>query len=92
MVAIVQLEWYIANTHILSIVINKLGYWQEPCSVILFEVDENSEVGFYRIILLFGLAVYLRIEGSWKSLFDAKKVAEQWPEFWGEQLASIRYN
>ena len=32
------------------------------------------------------------MEGSWESLFDAKKVAKQWPEFRGEKLVSIRHD
>ena len=41
---------------------------------------------------MFGLAIYISIEGSWEPPFNAKEVVKQWLEFWGEQWAFIQYN
>ena len=43
-------------------------------------------------MLTFGLAVCLRMKGSWESSFDAKEVDERWPEFRDEQWAFIRHD
>ena len=77
MVAAVQLEKSVANACILWIVISKLGYWEESRLIILFEIDEGSEVRFYRTILTFRLAVRLRVERGGKPPFDAEEVAER---------------
>ena len=62
MVAIVQLKRRIASAHIFSIVESILSHWQELCPVILFEIDKSLDIGFYWIVLTFGLAVCLRME------------------------------
>lgn len=76
MITAIQLEKRIADTHILSIIISKLGHWQEHYLVILFEIDKDLEVSLYCTILMFGLAVCLRVEDYRKPLFDSKEVIE----------------
>ena len=53
-----------ASAYIFSIVISKLGHWQEFCLVNLFEVDKNLDINFYYAIMSFGQAVCLGMEGS----------------------------
>ena len=77
MVAIIQLKKYIAGARILNIIIIELSHWQKPYLAILFKVDKGLEISFHCTILSFDLAVYLKIEGSWKPPFDAKEVTEQ---------------
>ena len=64
------------GAHISSIVINKLCHWQEFCLIIQFEIDKGLKIDFYYVVLTFGLAICLKIEGYRKSLFDFKKVAK----------------
>ena len=92
MVIAVQLERYMAGACIFSIVISKLSYRLEPCSVIPFKIDKSSKVSLYSTISPLGLAVSLRIKGSWESLFNAKKVAEQWSELGVENWALVGHN
>lgn len=66
-----------AGAYIFSIVIKKLSYWQELCLVILFKIDKNSKINFYYIILLFDLAVNLKIKSGEELLFDDKKIAKE---------------
>ena len=77
MIAAVQLERHVTGSAVLCIVISKLGYWQKPSLVILFEVDKSSEERLHGGVLPLGLPVYLRMEGSKKPLLDAKEVAER---------------
>ena len=85
MVAVVQFKRGMAGACIFGVIESKLCHWQESYLVLLFEVDKSAEVCFHRAVLSFGLAVYLKMEGSWEPLFDAKKVKERWSEFWGEK-------
>lgn len=73
----IQLKKRVTGTCILSIVISKLGHWQEPSPVILFEIDKGSEVGFHRAILPLGLVVGLRVEGGGQSASNTEEVAKQ---------------
>lgn len=66
MIVKVQLKKIIASTTIFGIVVDKVGYRQEFCQVILFEINKNSEVNFFCIILLLNLAISLNIKGSKK--------------------------
>ena len=52
------------SARILDVVVRKHGYWQKFCPVILFEIVKDAEIGFHCAVLSFGLAVYLRMEGS----------------------------
>ena len=71
MIPAIQLKWSMAGAHIVSVVISKLGYWQEPYPIILFEVNKDPEIHFHPIILAF------RLESGGKSPLNAKKVAKQ---------------
>ena len=75
MISTIELEKCVAGTSIFGIVIDKLCYKKKPCSIILLEVDKGLEANFYHTILPLNLVIYLRIEGSEESPFDAKKIA-----------------
>lgn len=62
MVATVQFKRRMASAHIFSVIIRKLGYWQEPCPVILLKIDEGPKIYFDYAVLTFGLTVYLLVE------------------------------
>ena len=62
MISAVELKKRIASASILGIIVGKLCHGKEPCPIILFKVDESSEVGFYRTILFFSLAIHLRMQ------------------------------
>lgn len=54
-----------ANTHILNIIINKYDYRQKFSLIVLFEINKKSlEIRFYKDILLFYLAVGLKIKSN----------------------------
>ena len=74
MTTVVQLKQYMGGACIFGIVISELGYWQELCPIILFEVDKSSKVGLYGAVLPFHLAVHLRIKCGREPLLDAQKV------------------
>ena len=76
MVAVIQVERHMANARIFGIIISELGHRQEVCTVILFKIDKGLEVGFYRAILTFGLAICLKMEDCEKLLFYSKEIAE----------------
>ena len=61
-VAAVQLERYVTGAGVFCILIGKFSHWKEPYSVVLFKVDEGSEVGFHGAVLSLGLTVCLRVE------------------------------
>ena len=62
---------------VFCIIMNKLGYWQDPCPVILLEVDKDLKIPLHGIVLPLDLSVYLRIEGGRKLLLDTKEVVER---------------
>ncbi len=84
MVSAVQLERRMAGAYILSIVVCKLGHWQEPCLVILLEVDKGLKIGLYCAILMFRQTISLGVQRRGEPSLDAKKIAEQRPECRGE--------
>lgn len=63
MIVPVELERCRAGTSIFKIVIHKFRYEQELCTIVLLPIDKNKKIGFYCIVLFFGL------------LLNAKKVA-----------------
>lgn len=44
-------------------------------TIILLQIDENSEVGFYNTIFILGLVINLRVKGSKKPSLDSKALA-----------------
>ena len=48
--------------------------------MVLFEIDKGLEVGLHSAMLLFCLAINLKVKNREEPLFDAKEVAEQWPK------------
>ena len=81
-----------AGACVFRVIIRKLGHRQEPGPIVLLEINKNLKVRFHCTILTFGLAVSLRVKRGGKPSFDTEEVAEQWPEFWDEQWASIGHN
>lgn len=73
-----------ASIFILGIIIGKLGYQQESSLIILLTIDKNLKICIYYIILLFDLAVSLKVKYDKKVVFKAKKIIEQQPKFQGK--------
>ena len=71
MEAAVEFEKRVAGAGIFGVVICKLSYLQEACSVILLSVHKGSEICFYCAILLLCLAIDLRMENHRKFSLDA---------------------
>ena len=61
----------VTGAGIFGIVIDKLYHGKEPCPIILLKVDKGSKVGFYHIILPFGLHIRLGVENDRDFLLDA---------------------
>ena len=59
MISAIKLEICVAGADILGIIVSKLCYRKKGCPIILFEVDKGLEIGFYCIILPFGLMIHL---------------------------------
>ena len=64
-----------AGAGILGIVIGKLYHEKKPYLIILLEVDESLEVGFYYTILLLCLVVHMWVKDNRESPLDAKEIA-----------------
>ena len=64
MIFLIKLKKYIAGADIFGIIINELCYKKKLCPIILFKVDKGLKIDFYYTVLLFSLAIYLKIEGS----------------------------
>lgn len=63
------------DIYIFYIIISKFGYsWKKFYLIILFKINKNFKVNFYYIVLLFRLAIDLKIKGNKKLLFDFKKI------------------
>ena len=75
MISAIEFEKCVAGAGIFSIVVSKLCHEKKPCFIILLEVDEGSEVGFYYIILSLNLAVRLRVESDRESSLDVEEIA-----------------
>ena len=74
-ISAVKLKEYIASTSIFGVIIGKFRYRKKSYLIILFKVDENSEVGFYYTILSLDLTIHLKIEGDKKFSLDVKEIA-----------------
>ena len=59
MISAIELEKCVANAGIYSIVVGKLCNGKKPCSMVMLQVDKNSEIGFHCTILPLSLAIYL---------------------------------
>lgn len=57
MIVAVELKKWMTSTYIFGVVIYKFGYKQEPCFVILLQIDKNPEVGVYNAIFSLGLTI-----------------------------------
>lgn len=69
--AAIQFQRGKASASVFRIIIKGFSYQQKLCSVILFVVDKYLKVELYCIVLLFGLAVSLGVEGGRESLLNA---------------------
>ena len=58
----------------------------------MLKVDKRLKVDLHAAVLLFCLAINLRIKSCREPPFDANKIAKQSPELGSEQQASIRNN
>ena len=74
MISTIEFEKCVAGAGIFGIIVNKLCYEKKPYSIILLEVDKDSEVSFYCTILPLSLAIHLWVEGGGESLFNAEKI------------------
>ena len=63
-----------------------------PYPVILFIINNSSKISFYHTILLFGLAIGLKVEDSKEPLFDTQKVVQKWLELGHEYWATVNNN
>lgn len=70
----VKFEKYVADAHIINIIINKLSHWGKSNLIILLIVNKNPEISFHYTVLPFNLAVSLKIEGDKELLLDSQKV------------------
>ena len=59
MISAIELERHVVSASILGIVMGKFCYEKKPCPIILLEVNKSLKIGFYYVILPFGLIVYL---------------------------------
>ena len=66
-----------ARACILGVVIYKLSHWQEFGQIVLFKVNKSPNVSLYNAVLLFRLAISLRIKSYKEFPFNAKKVTKQ---------------
>ena len=81
MIVIIELKKYIPSTGIISVFICKPSYLQKFCLVILLKVGKGLEICFYYIILIFGLAINLKIGSNRNLALDSKKHVEQKSRF-----------
>lgn len=61
---VIELKKHIIGTYIFDIIINKFSYWHKIGLIILSEINKNSEIHFYYIILTFDMAVNLKIKDN----------------------------
>ena len=59
---------------IFGIIKNKFCYKKKLCIIILFKINKSFKINFYFIILLFSLAIYLKIKDNKKFLSNNKEV------------------
>ncbi len=59
-----EFEKRVVGAGIFCIIVGEFSHRQWSSPVILFVIDEDSEVGLHRTILPFGLAVGLQVEGG----------------------------
>ena len=77
MIAAVQLKGCVAGAGVFCIIIGKFSHQKEPCPIVLLEVNEGTELGFYCAVFLLGLAISLRVEGCKNFLFDSEEVTKR---------------
>ena len=78
-----------ASARIFGVIISKFSHWQKPGLIIRLEINKSLKIGFHGIVLLFGLAISLRMKGIEKPMLDAGEVTKQSSAFWGKKKASI---
>ena len=74
MISVIKLNRRIASASIFGFTIDKLYHRKKLSSIILFEIDKSSKIGFYYIILFLSLAIYLQIKSDRKHSLDVKKI------------------
>lgn len=66
----IELERYVADACIFSIIIGKINHWDDPSPIIFLVINKNFRVGLYCTILSLGLAINLRVESNTEPLLD----------------------
>ena len=62
------------NASILGVIVDKLQHKKKPYLIILLEIDESLEVGFYYTILPLSLTVHLQMEGGEESPLNIEEI------------------
>lgn len=60
----IEFKRYVVNTQILNIVVGKFSYQKELNLIILSIIDKRSEISLHCIMLLFCLAISLKVKNS----------------------------
>lgn len=76
-IAIIKLKQYIIQAGVFKVIVDKFRYWLKSCLVILLPIYKKTKLCFHFAVLLFCLAVFLKVEYSQKLSFNVKKVVEQ---------------
>lgn len=76
MITIVEFKMSVAVAHILGIMVGKLSYQKEPCSIVLLVVEKSPEIDFHGTVLPLTLAVNLRVKAGGKPLLDFWEVTK----------------
>ena len=63
------------NPGIFHISVSKFSFKKESGLIVLFIINKSSKIGLYHIVLLFCLAISLRMESSRESSLNFKKIA-----------------
>lgn len=63
-----------ASIRIYYVIVHKFGHKQEPCPIILLQIDEYTKISLYYTVLSLSLAICLWIKCSEELLLNIKKV------------------
>ena len=72
-ISTIKFKKYIAIHHIFSITLSIFSHLIKICLIILLKINKSSKIDCYYSILLFDLAIYLKIKKCEKFLVNAKK-------------------
>lgn len=66
-----------ASAGIFSVIIHKLIYQQKFNLIVLLKIDKNLKINLYNTLLLFDLAISLKIKSNKKLPLDLEKIIKQ---------------